>query len=106
MSRLLLLVFVIACGGKPAAQAPSNTGSNDTVPVAAPVDKCAEQKTCVACIAASTDDPNAGSCQWDGDKQACAVACEAGAKNCLLVGAKNIGEQRASEVCSSAKQAP
>jgi len=107
MSRTLAIAFLVfGCGGKPAAQAPSNIGGSDAPPslVMSKTDICAAQKTCVACLSSSTDDPKRGSCDWDIDKQTCQVSCGAEAKNCLLVGAKNIGEQRASEVCNGVRQ--
>ncbi len=105
MIRMLVLISMFGCGGK-AAQAPANVGRNDGPQplVTSTTDVCAAQKTCVSCLSSATDDPNRGSCDWDIDKQTCQVSCGAEAKNCLLVGAKNIGEQRASEVCNGARQ--
>lgn len=106
MTRMLLLIVaLLGCGGTP-APAPSNVGGgalHKEVEATKP-DVCAAQKTCVTCLSSSTDDPNRGSCDWDIGEQTCKVSCGAEAKNCLLVGAKNIGEQRASEVCSGARQ--
>nr|MBA2540542.1 hypothetical protein [Deltaproteobacteria bacterium] len=69
MSRFVL-IFLVACGGKPAAQAPSNVGSAapDPAPVAM-TDRCAEQKTCTGCLAAAHPDAEKGSCNWDTQHQ-------------------------------------
>ena len=103
---MLVLAILIGCGGKPTAQAPSNVGGTNAPPpeVTPTTDVCAAQKSCVSCLSSSSDDPNRGSCDWDIDNQTCQVSCGPKAKNCLLDGAKNIGEQRASEVCNGARQ--
>lgn len=102
---LLIVALLLGCGGKP-APAPSNVGGGGPLPKeveSTKPDVCAAQKTCVACLSSSTDDPNRGSCDWDVDRQTCQITCGPEAKNCLLVGAKNIGEQRASELCAGAR---
>ena len=103
--RLLALLAGLSslttCSKHPAtAQPAANQGSAAQVaPVAEPPSTghtCEGAKTCQACIETS--------CQWDIEKQSCATACAADAKNCLLVGATNIGAARAAEVCAGAKQ--
>ena len=103
MPRLIfLLVLFAACGSKPATEAPRNVRAGSSEPEHKPVamlDTCAAQKTCVACIGAPDPSPDKGSCHWDIDKQTCGNDCALDAKNCLVVGAKNIGDDRAREVC-------
>jgi hypothetical protein len=105
MLRTLLIAFALAaCGGKPAAQAPSNVGdeAKPAEKVAPTGDLCAMQKTCTACLAHATED-SVGSCHWDTGKQACAVACDPGTRNCVMVGSKVMKESDVTEVCANAK---
>ncbi|HEU0030746.1 MAG TPA: hypothetical protein VFQ53_08935 [Kofleriaceae bacterium] len=92
------IAFVAACGGKsaPTATPPSNQSATPVTTEPAPAPEPCAAKDCQGCIAAS--------CQWDIDKHTCAKQCEPGAKNCLLVGAENIGADRAAEVCAGARQ--
>jgi len=94
MKRLALLIALAACGGG-AKSSPNNASSTPDSPKAAAAPTC-DAKTCTDCIAQS--------CQWDIEKQHCATACDADAKNCLSFAAKDPGQTRAAEVCATAKQ--
>ncbi len=99
MSRLML-VFLLACGGKPAAQTPSNVGSGDSEPKPVAItDRCAEQKTCTGCLAAAHPDTEKGSCYWDTKQAVCTSACADGV-DCATIGHRDIGNERAGEACS------
>ncbi len=105
MLRMLLIAMLAACGGKPAAQAPSNTATGSVAPpTAAPTDDlCGAQKSCAACLSSASPDPEKGSCQWDTGKQTCQVACDPSTRNCVLVGARTLKPADVAEVCANAK---
>jgi hypothetical protein len=93
--RYLLLMLALGChSSKPAPASPVDNATPAAAAPAAPAgDVCGPPTTCQPCIEAS--------CQWDIVNHHCTADCTS--TNCLVVGAKNIGPERAHEVCAGAR---